>query len=321
MSISRTKAVRLQQIELILLQHPTGMTQAELARRLDVNRSTISRNISDIQGIYEDGGKLFIDRRSNLVNLRLNIYEALSLHLASRLLTNNLDRQNSHAASALRKMSEAVLKLAPEISKLMSASAEIIEKKAGLDQTGYMQVMEVLADGWALGRKVRLVHRANPKGQAKTYDFSVYYLEPGAWGRSTYVIGLREPPGEVRTLKVERVERAELLETRYALPAGFDAFRLLEDAWGIWYTGKAPVEVRLRFSAQVAGRVMETIWHRSQEITPEADGRLLWTAQVAEPKEMEPWIRGWGSDVEVLSPPALRESVAADSRRSAAYYG
>jgi CRISPR-associated endonuclease/helicase Cas3 len=39
------------------------------------------------------------------------------------------------------------------------------------------------------------------------------------------------------------------------------------------------------------------------------DGSLLWRAQVAEPLEMMPWIRGWGADVEVLEPENLREAI------------
>ncbi len=49
------KIVRLQQIETLLLDHPEGMTQAELARRLGVNRSTIHRNLADVSSyVYED---------------------------------------------------------------------------------------------------------------------------------------------------------------------------------------------------------------------------------------------------------------------------
>ena len=36
---AENKSVRLLQIEALLLDHPEGMTQAELARRLGVNRS------------------------------------------------------------------------------------------------------------------------------------------------------------------------------------------------------------------------------------------------------------------------------------------
>jgi predicted DNA-binding transcriptional regulator YafY len=48
------------------------------------------------------------------------------------------------------------------------------------------------------------------------------------------------------------------------------------------------------------------------------DGTLIWRAFIAEPREMLPWIRGWGADVEVIVPMELRKSIAQELRRAAA---
>ncbi len=311
MSRVANKTARLQEIEILLAQHPEGMTQTEIARRLGVDRSTISRNLRDLEApIYEENGRLHLDRKGYLLNLRLSLHEALSLHLASRLLTANLDRQNSHAASALRKISEAMKHLAPQLSRHINASADAIDELASFDNPTYMRVLEALTEGWAMGRKVRIRHRKTSADPLTTYLFSPYYIEPGAWGRSTYVFGLREPPDLVRTLKIERIEAAELTDDRYTIPVDFDPFRLLSDAWGIWYTENEPADVVLKFSQRVASRVMETRWHRSQQIETCPDGSLLWRARVAAVQEMIPWIRGWGADVEVLEPDNIRNLIS-----------
>jgi predicted DNA-binding transcriptional regulator YafY len=116
----------------------------------------------------------------------------------------------------------------------------------------------------------------------------------------------------VRTFKIERIERAELLDEAYDLPPDLDLESLLKNAWGIWFTERDPVEVALRFHPRVARRVAETRWHPSERVIEMSDGGLLWRAQVAEPQEMLPWIRGWGADVEVLEPESLRLSIAAE---------
>ena len=77
----------------------------------------------------------------------------------------------------------------------------------------------------------------------------------------------------------------------------------------------------LRFSPRVARRVQETRWHRSERTEPQSDGSLVWRAQIAEPKEMLPWIRGWGADVEVLAPPWLRKTLEAEVQKMAKVYG
>jgi CRISPR-associated endonuclease/helicase Cas3 len=322
MSRIANKSARLQAIEALLLEHPEGLTLTEIAVRLGVHRSTISRNLLDSEApIYEADGRLFLDRKGYLLNLRLTLHEALSLHLAARLLAANLDRQNAHAAAALRKISQATCTLAPQISRHIARSADRIDELAHYDNPSYMRVLETLTEGWAQGKKVRVWHRRTPADPLNESLFSPYYIEPGAWGRSTYVIGLREPPGEMRTLKIERIEQAELLRDPYTIPDDFDPFRLLADAWGIWYTEEEPVEVVLQFSPRVAARVLETHWHHSQRIDPQPDGSLIWRAKVAEPREMMYWVRGWGLDVKVLQPESIRIEMVEATRAAAEMYG
>jgi CRISPR-associated endonuclease/helicase Cas3 len=79
--------------------------------------------------------------------------------------------------------------------------------------------------------------------------------------------------------------------------------------------------VVLRFHPRVAMRVRETRWHTSQRIEEQPDGYILWRAQVAEPQEMLPWVRGWGADVEVVEPRSLRKALETDVQKLAKSYG
>lgn len=80
------------------------------------------------------------------------------------------------------------------------------------------------------------------------------------------------------------------------------------------------VEVVLRFSPEVAARVLETTWHPSQRVTRRADGWLGWRARVSGTLEIRLWILSWGADVEVLEPAALRDDVAATHRKAVDRY-
>jgi predicted DNA-binding transcriptional regulator YafY len=146
-------------------------------------------------------------------------------------------------------------------------------------------------------------------------------VEPSAVGYATHVIGYEESYfHQVQTFKLERVQAAQLTSEVFEVPVDFDPTALLDSAWGIMF-GEELVEVRLRFSPQVARRVAESIWHPSQRLAQCADGGCLLTVQVAHPLEMKPWIRGWGPDCEVLAPPDLRAEVAAEMRQAADNYG
>jgi CRISPR-associated endonuclease/helicase Cas3 len=138
---------------------------------------------------------------------------------------------------------------------------------------------------------------------------------------TTHVIGFREPPGDIRTFKVERLRSVKLGLSDFVMPDDFDPTALLNDAWGIWYTSEPPVEVVLKFASRVRRRVMETRWHRNQA-DPEVleDGSVIWRCWIAEPREMLPWVRGWGADVEVLAPAEMRAEVRRNVREMAKVY-
>ncbi len=60
---------------------------------------------------------------------------------------------------------------------------------------------------------------------------------------------------------------------------------------------------------------METRWHENQHMRRLHDGYIEWRATVAEPKEMYPWIRGWGADVEIIKPESLRHEFVTELRK------
>ncbi|MBM4456786.1 MAG: CRISPR-associated helicase Cas3' [Chloroflexi bacterium] len=332
MNRAQEKAQRLLQIEKLLWAHPEGLTRAEIARRLGLNRSTITKYLAHDQlpkSIYEDdldGNKLKLDRNADLTKTSFSLHEVMAIHLATRLLATRTDKQNPHAASALRKLGVALARLDRNVSGHLLRSADVMDEDANFRDPVYLKVLETLTEAWSAGRKVRLSHQKGD-GKISDYLFSPYFIEPYAVGQTAHAIGWREAadagatlPPALRTLKIERIRAAAITHDRYEIPADFDPGVLLRDAWGIWYSDEAPVEVTLRFHPRVALRVRETRWHPSQQIEEQADGSLLWRARVAEVQEMVPWIRGWGADVEAVGPPELREVLEKEVRRLTALY-
>lgn len=308
MQTQTNKAARLEQIEQLLLRHKDGLTIAEIARKIGVNRSTVWHYYydADLPHTYYEMGQ---DDRIRLnperlhFNIKLNLDEALALHLAARLFSTRMDRHNPSAASAIRKISSALEMVAPAISRAMAQSADRADGDDQLQDPRYIEILKTLTKAWADGRMVRLGYASERSGEVHEYIFCPYFIEPYAIGQTTYVIGQIGKNEGMRTFKIERIRQAELLPETYTIPEDFDADIFLADAWGIWTSAKPPLEVVLRFSSKVALRVKETRWHRSQKIEELEDGSIIWRAWIAEPKEMEPWIRGWGEEVEVLSSP------------------
>ena len=318
MSRLLNRAERLRAIERLLYRSPNGMRVVEIAGACGVDRRTVYRDLDllSVSGvpIWQDEGRFGIERERYLTTVRLNFNEAFALYLAARLLARHSDEQNPHVVTALDKLATAL----PEpISGYIARTAGRVRARA-LNEC-YIQVLEAITLAWSLQRKVRLWYRSPRSGQVRQRDFSPYFVEPSGSGYACYAIGFDDWSGEMRTFKLERLERAQMLDESYDIPPDFDPDQYLETSWGIMH-GEGTVEVVLQFSSHVASRVKESIWHPSQEIDDLKDGGCLLTVRISEPTEMRPWIRSWGAEVEVLSPPMLRQSIAEETARMAAVY-
>lgn len=174
----------------ILLDHPEGLTKAEIARRLGVHRSTAAEYIDSLEGIrapvYEVSPNRFtIDRDHYEVLISVDMHESLALHLAARLLTTRTDKHYPHAASALRKLGTALEKLAPLVSEHMKHSADVLDGEHRRRDGAFLEVLETLTRAWSRGLKVKITHEMED-GQVFAYAFAPYFIEPYAIGRTMH---------------------------------------------------------------------------------------------------------------------------------------
>jgi predicted DNA-binding transcriptional regulator YafY len=73
-----------------------------------------------------------------------------------------------------------------------------------------------------------------------------------------------------------------------------------------------PVKVTIRFDKKAAGYIKEKIWHHSQDIEPQKDGSIIFTAEVAGTDEVKHWVMSWGKNAEVIEPKFLRQEIASE---------
>ena len=313
----QSRAARLSRLEHTLYNAPQGMRAVELAERCGVDRRTVYRDIDALGEIgvpiWQDGARYGIDRESYLSTVRLNLNEAIALYFAVRLLAHHSDEHNPHVVAALSKLASSL----PDstISQHISRAAEAIRDKPL--RTIYIRALEAITRAWADRRQVRL-HYRSASGELTERIVSPYFLEASRSEPASYVIGHDELRDAIRTFKIERVVRAELLEATYTIPADFDPYQFLASSWSVM--NEREVEVHLRFTPAVAERVRESVWHHSQRIDDLADSGCELRVLVGGVREIRAWVLGWGADVEVLAPDELRNDVADHARRMAAQY-
>lgn len=124
----------------------------------------------------------------------------------------------------------------------------------------------------------------------------------------------------LRSFAVDALEQCQRLEDRPALDMDPAVLKQATQAgYGI-FSGQAVARARLRFSPQRARWVRGEQWHPEQSAQTEPDGSYLLEVPYADDRELLGDILRHGADCEVLSPPELRQRVAAALRLAQQHY-
>ncbi|MFT3781277.1 MAG: WYL domain-containing transcriptional regulator [Nibricoccus sp.] len=123
-----------------------------------------------------------------------------------------------------------------------------------------------------------------------------------------YLIGHDVERTALRTFALPRIADVRTTKNTFARPQDFSPEKFFSNALGV-LGGTGNYDVRIRFTAKVADRVRERIWHDTQELKELPGGGIELSMNLGALPEVESWILSWGADAEVLAPAELRKSV------------
>jgi len=176
------------------------------------------------------------------------------------------------------------------------------------DYSRKQDVIANLVDATLHQKQVKIAYFSFNSRRSKSYTVDPYRLVYYHGG--LYLYARAHEYGEVRTFAVERVEKIEVLEEGFEVPADFSVSEYGRGAFGI--TGGEPQMVEVLVAPSMAAYIRERVWHESQEMEDRPDGSVLLRMSVAPGFELKSWIKGFLPHVQVLKPAALRDEIAAD---------
>lgn len=300
------------------------MTSRSLAERLEVSERTIHRDMealsfSGIPVVAERGSNggwsLLGEYRTNLTGLNQAEIQSLFVTQPPKLL----------ADLRLQKASEgALLKLLAALPAMYRQGAEQARRRIHIDTGGWARqeeavpLLPVLQDAIWSERRLRFTYQRGPGSD--DVEREVDPLGLVAKGSAWYLVaGVGE---SVLTYRISRMVRAEVLDQRCAVPAGFDLAAYWEQSTTKFqsapgnYIAKFRVEpevfLRLRFAGRFA-RVGDTA-----ETDPDGWKRVSVGFDVAE-MAVE-YALSFGSKLEVIEPRSLREKVIAAAKEVLDFY-
>lgn len=318
------KASRLHEVERLLRGRPSGYTARELAERMGVSMRTIQRTISDLEfdqnvPITVEGRRYRVMEGSGrqLAPVRFDLQEARALYIATRLFLRHSDERDPDGISALEKLAE---RFPAAIADQVRATAQELLSRP--NDRAESESLRSITEAWAYSKSVNISYQSQSAGAVRTTKLDPYILEPSTTGAATYVIGYSHEHDAIRTFKIDRIVSVE--QTGQSFEVDEAALKRTQEqvasSWGGIVLGEDEFDVVLEFAPDVASRVNETNWHRTQRLTQMDDGRLRFEVRLPSLMEFVPWVRSWGHAVVVVEPDELRSQVAESLALAARQY-
>ncbi len=246
---SMNRAARLITLEqLIKTQQGRRWRTKELADALNVSEDTMTRDLKELSRtgkvpLISNGTtagftwELDPDFHTRLEPLHLGYADGAALYAAARLLWQQQDERNDAVRHALLQL----ISILPEPLR-EHLEAMVSERTAQTSTFDATAIFSSLSQGWLGRRIVELTYDPLEK-RVYTCRFAPYLLVPSGIGHTLYFLGHSDPPGELRTYKLERIRAATLTDDTFTIPSDFGGVSRLRSAWGINYGEADPIEV------------------------------------------------------------------------------
>ena len=308
-----------------LIASARGKSAGELAGDLDCHSRTIYRDLEALQQAgfplftEQEGGKTYwsiLDAGKHQMPLPLSLTELMALYFSRDMLQVLRGTVIHESLETLLEKVKATLP--PAYTQYLDALGQTVEIgfKAYKPYDGIEARLDQVRSAIREQRCVDIDYFSMSRGVATHRRVAPYRL----WFHQDtfYLIGFCHLRQAVRLFALDRVERLELVAETFQAPSDFDANAFMQASFGV-FQGEA-VRVRIRFDSTAAGYIREKIWHPTQELTEEADGGVIFGAEVAGIDEIKYWVLKWGAAATVLSPSHLRLAVAEEIRAMAGNY-
>jgi predicted DNA-binding transcriptional regulator YafY len=237
--------------------------------------------------------------------------ELMALTIGRNLL-KPLDGTEVHASltSALNKAAAA---LPPPAIAYVRQMEGVFSVGVGPHKTyrQHRETVDRLTEAVRRLRTVQMRYYSASRNATTRREVDPYHLRYAAG--ALYLIAYCHRRRDVLLFAVDRIRSLAITDHAYQVPLGFDPEAYMQEALVVM-RGK-PVSVELLFSKATAAWVKDRTYHPSQRVTPQKDGRLCMTIEVADTPELVGWILSFGAGVRVVRPDSLRERVLAEARK------
>ena len=312
--MKRSKINRIIEI-LTTLQAGESYTVSDLSEMFGTSRRTIFRDMKELQAIgvpYQYDAKTggySIKPEYYLPSADLNLQEALSLLLLAHKVSDHV--QMPFKRSALLAALKIENNLPDEIKEYCRKALRNIytgdNTRAPVRQNVQFDTIFIkLQEAIAKKRIVNISYYPFFESEAVNIELCPYRLFYN--NQKWHVLGRIHRQNNVRTFELGCIKELKVKGECFSGDEDFDVSDYLGRAWSMVPEGRI-YHVKLHFMSKIAGNIAEVKWHSTQKVTHNGDGSAIVEFRVDGLSEITWWILGYGDQVQVLAPKALRERV------------
>jgi predicted DNA-binding transcriptional regulator YafY len=311
---------------LLLLQARGRMSARQLAAELEVTERTIYRDMEALSAagvpVYTERGRhggcaLLDGYRSDLTGLTAAEARALFMFTGRGAPAG----EEADLRQGMRKLLAALP--APQRPAAQAARDRVVvDARAWHQGAEEVPALATVREAVWQTRRLRLSYRSGDAPATRTYTVDPYGLlvKTGRW----YL--LAGVDGQDRVFRLSRVDDATMLDETAHRPPGLDLERLWDRLRSRFEDRGDGMPVRLRVRRAEAARLLR-LCARQLAVpapdplrAPDPDGWVTLDLRFVALGAARAVLAGFGGDVEALSPPALRQSLANLARDLLARY-
>lgn len=303
------RTARILEIIQQIAKHPGRWSRKWLAEHHEISQRMITKDLEIIrirlglQTIHDGKGYSFV-RLPQMPTATYSFSEAIALLTAARLAQAVPGVNSSELAAAIARL-ESIFP--DELRPLLREATDQLPRYAV--KSHRQSMLTLLHRAWMEQKQTRMYYATGSReGHVSERIVEPYHIMP--YGRSWHLIAHDHKRNDILQFKVDRIQKAEILDTTYTIPDDFDLDGYLGTGWGLMRgSANEPEDVVLIFEPEAGRWVMEEQWHSSQESDELPDGRIQITFNVGITPEMVSWLLYYGKHLWVERPLWLRKEI------------
>jgi predicted DNA-binding transcriptional regulator YafY len=302
-----------------------GRSVPDLAEMVECHTRTVYRDLEALQAAgfpvttERDGHRMawsLLDPARHAIPIPFSVPELMALYFGRRMVTPLKGTVFHDALESLFAKIRATLPrdIGRYLERLDTGLAAVPAPHK--DHGRAAPAIEAVNDAIARRRCLEMVYHSMREGRDTRRTVAPYRLL--FFDGTFYLVGrcgLRE---DIRVFALDRVRAITVTEEVFEPPEAAAMEEFLSASFGIFH---GPLtRVKVRFGVEVAGYIREEVWHASQRVTAQADGSVVFEAEVAGTAEIRQWVLRWGAGAEVLEPDTLRQELRREAQAMLAAY-